>query len=64
MKKRNLLSVCNERRSVNQKKLNYAEDFLLYRRKTQEELYSDTTFLTLIDKERKLIEERNRLLNE
>lgn len=64
MKKRNLLSVCNERRRVNQKKLNYAEDFLLYRRKTQEELYSDTTFLTLIDKERKLIEERNRLLNE
>lgn len=63
MKKRNLLSVCNERR-VNQKKLNYAEDFLLYRGKTQEELYSDTTFLTLIDKERKLIEERNKLLNE
>lgn len=51
MKKRNLLTVCNERRSVNQQKLNYAEEFLLFRGNTQEELYSDKTFLTLIDKE-------------
>ncbi|MDB1688376.1 hypothetical protein [Enterococcus casseliflavus] len=64
MKKRNLLTVCNERRSVNQQKLNYAEEFLLFRGKTKEELYSDKTFLTLTDKECKLVEERDRLLNE
>lgn len=64
MKKRNLLTVCNERRSVNQQKLNYAEEFLLFRGKTQEELYSDKTFLTLIDKEKELVQERDKLLNE
>ncbi|OTO36712.1 hypothetical protein A5871_001266 [Enterococcus sp. 2F9_DIV0599] len=63
MKKRNLLTVCNERRSVNQQKLNYAEEFLLFRGNTQEELYSDKTFLTLIDKEKELVQERDKLLN-
>lgn len=64
MKKRNLLTVCNERRSVNQQKLNYAEEFLLFKGKTQEELYSDKTFRTLIDKEKELIQERDNLLKE
>jgi hypothetical protein len=62
MKKRNLLTVCNERRSVNQQKLNYAEEFLLFRGKIQEELYSDKIFLTLIDKEKGLVQERDKLL--
>jgi len=64
MKKRNLLTVCNERRSVNQQKLNYEEEFLLFRGKIQEELYSDKIFLTLIDKEKGLVQERDKLLNE
>ena len=64
MKKRNLLTVCNERRSVNQQKLNYAEEFLLFRGKIQEELYSDKIFLTLSDKEKGLVQERDKLLNE
>ena len=64
MKKRNLLTVCNERRSVNQQKLNYAEEFLLFWGQILEELYSDKIFLTLIDKEKGLVQERDKLLNE